>query len=199
MAGVGIGQVLPSTDSADDASAGSAADTLDARGAGRERRVGPGPTAADAGAEAGPRRRGPEAGRHERAPGEARRRAATAPAAVSELTSDAALKPQVRKLRARHAPTASYAADRACVARDEAEAGTVVAVTYDDLPGALVFRDSVAGTQQVDIFLCGEPDARTLPDAHARPDAGRAGRAEHPRPTIGCTRRTSHPRSHQEP
>ena len=162
VVGVGIGQVLPSTDSANDASAGSAADTSTMEEAPMSAEsdqpdAGEPETKADSGA-------GSDGGASsEMTQGDADMRVqGTAPAAISGLSSESALKPQVRQLR--DATTArtesSYSADSTCVLpAAESDAETVVAVTYDDVPSALVFRAPVAGTQQVDVFECGEPVA----------------------------------------
>lgn len=158
VAGVGIGQVLPSTNSEDDASAGSAADTStleeapmsaesdQADGSDPETKAGSEP---DAG------------GNSEATQGETQLRVpASVPVAVGALSSQTALKPQVRQVRAaasRPASEQNYAADAACVLPPaESDEETVVSVTYDDVPGALVFRVPVAGAQQVDVFVCGE-------------------------------------------
>lgn len=163
VVGVGIGQVLPSTDSANDASAGSAADTAtmeDAPTSAESDRAAAGEPQTKAGSEGGF-----EGEASSEAPqGDAEMRVqATAPDAISGLSSDSALKPQVRRLRnATIARTeSSYAADSTCVLpAAESDAETVVSVTFDDLPGALVLRVPVAGRQQVDVFVCGEPVAR---------------------------------------
>jgi hypothetical protein len=73
---------------------------------------------------------------------------------LSSLSSDAALKAQVRALRRGTAPSA-YTADPTCSLPDVG-AGRLVSVTFDGLPGAVVFRDPVGGTQLVDVFLCGD-------------------------------------------
>ena len=159
VAGVGIGQVLPSTDGGD-SSAGSAADTSTLEDAPMSAEAGE-PDLGDGGGTESKAQAEPGAS-SEPTEGEAQLRVpASVPLAVSALSSETALKPQVRQVREAAARTTttgrSYAADAACVlpAAESAEE-TVVSVTYNDLPGALVFRAPVAGTQQVDVFVCGE-------------------------------------------
>lgn len=77
---------------------------------------------------------------------------------LNALDSGSALLPQVRQLRRLSETTATFSADPGCPLPD-AGSGETVSVTYDGLPGALIFRAPVGGTQQVDLFLCGEPDA----------------------------------------
>lgn len=73
----------------------------------------------------------------------------------SVLSGETALRPQVRRLRPLHDTAADFSADPACLLPD-AGSGERVSVTYDDLPGALVFRTPVGSTQRVDLYLCGE-------------------------------------------
>lgn len=77
---------------------------------------------------------------------------------VNALDSGSALKPQVRQLRRLGDATTSFSADPTCPLPD-AGSGETVSVTYNGLPGALVFRVPVGSTQQVDLYLCGEPEA----------------------------------------
>ena len=150
--GVGISQVLPSTDSGGDSSAGSTADESTMS------RV----DGADSAAPESDRAFGAEseapADKELNAGEQARESAPLATNPVPPvLSSDAPdLKSQVRKLQ-RGSPYSSYATDPACVP-DEAASGLEVGVTYDDQPAVLVFRDLGAGDQRVDIFICGEPD-----------------------------------------
>ena len=74
------------------------------------------------------------------------------------LDGTSALKPQVRQLRRLTDDTASFSADPTCPLPDAGSSETV-SVTYDGLPGALVFRAPVGSTQQIDLFLCGESEA----------------------------------------
>lgn len=158
VAGVGIVQVLPSTDGGD-SSAGSAADTSTLEDAPMSAGAGDPDLGDDGGTES--KTQAEPGATSETTQGEAQLRVpASVPVAVSGLSSKTALKPQVRQVRqaaARTTTARSYAADAACVlpAAESAEE-TVVSVTYDDAPGALVFRAPVAGTQQVDVFVCGE-------------------------------------------
>jgi len=72
------------------------------------------------------------------------------------LTSTVALKPQVRGLF----PSRVYdstLADPTCPIPGAGSAARL-AMTYDGLPGVLVYRVPVAGRQQVDLYLCGEGD-----------------------------------------
>lgn len=154
VAGVGIGQVLPSGGSDDSGgSAESATSADDQLSTGESDRSF---SAEDS---------SPDAGADEKQGDTDMRSQETAPvpsssayAGLSDLDGDAALKPQVRKLR-QSANTASFSADPSCpLPSTDAEA--VVSVTYDGLPGALIFRAPVGSTQQVDVFLCGETSAR---------------------------------------
>lgn len=151
VAGVGIGQVLPMGGSDTAGSADSATSAEDPSSA-QDRAFG----AEDGSA--------PEAGGDEKQGGTSSRSQGAAPEPSSEaltdlssLSSDSPLKPQVRALRSSTAPSA-LTADPLCPLPDVG-AGTLVSVTYNGLPGALVFRAPVGSTQQVDVFLCGESGA----------------------------------------
>lgn len=153
VAGVGIGQVLPSNTSSD--SAGSAADTTTSS----ELAESP---MSDQGSDALGAESAAPTEKENDAEQQAREASPFANPSPPALRSDSTtLKSQVRKLQ-RTTPYSSYAPDPACVP-DEAEPGLQLGVTYDDQPAALVFRDVDAGAQQVDIFICGEPESiRTL-------------------------------------
>ncbi|WP_310528006.1 hypothetical protein, partial [Nocardioides sp.] len=102
-----------------------------------------------------------EAGTDEKQGGADLRAQESAPsgrADVPALDSHAALVPQIRPLRRLTDTTAGSSPDPACPLPG-AGAGTNVPVTYDGLPGALVFRAPVGSTQQVDVFLCGRRGA----------------------------------------
>ena len=187
--GVGIGQILPSADSGDDSSAGSAADDLDARGRPDERRAAPGRRQRAASAEAG------SAGGASSETTQRRREMraqATAPTAIGGLSSND--RPQAPAAPAAPATTASdglqlLGRSHLCAARRRSPAPRRSWRHLRRRPGALVFRAPVAGTQQVDVFELRRARRRTLPEpARTLRPAGR--HAEHPRPTIGCTRRT---------
>lgn len=152
VAGVGIGQVVGMGTSGDDSSAGSAAETTTLDQA---------PTSADS--DAAEPEASAESGSDPKQGDTSLRSEAAAPLAVNGLSSDSALRPQVRALRRSTAPSA-FSADRRCLLPDAGEGeGELVAVTYNDLPGVLVYRAPVGPTQQVDLFLCGQPAAvRTL-------------------------------------
>ncbi|WP_133176475.1 hypothetical protein [Nocardioides currus] len=82
---------------------------------------------------------------------------ASALGAGAALTTDEPLRPQVRAIQPQAPFTSSYDAGSACLV--VAQTGESVAVTYGDQPGVLVFRVPDGGTQRVDLFLCGRPDA----------------------------------------
>lgn len=157
VAGVGIGQVL-STDGADD-SAGSGSESVMStqdRAAGKSDGV-PYSAEAEAPDEGGAELQNDSSARTAPSPGSGLL------AELRSLSSDTALRPQVRKLRSVSAATASDpASDTACAGPDVGS-GTTVPVTYDGVPGALVFRLPSGSSQRVDVFLCGEREAlRTL-------------------------------------
>lgn len=155
VAGVGIGQVLPSNTSSD--SAGSAADTS------ASSELAEGPMSAQESEQFTDGSESPDEDGADPKQGDTSSRSAqeAAPSPPALRSDSTKLRSQVRKLQ-RTTPYSSYAPDPACVP-DEAETGLEVRVTYDDQPAALVFRDVDAATQQVDIFLCGQPDpARSL-------------------------------------
>lgn len=159
VAGVGIGQVLP-TGGSDD-SAGSASDTAMSaeEQAGGESGSESGSVPYSAEAEA-PDQDGEDGAEDKQDDTSSRSAQESAPSDglvgdASALTSDTALKPQVRKLRKVADPTAAYTV---CPVPDVGT-GTAVSVTYDGLPGALVFRAPSGSIQRVEVFLCGERDA----------------------------------------
>lgn len=150
VAGVGIGQVLPSGTSNDSAgSAESATSAEDRSSAESDQGLGAESFSPDAGGE---EKQGDTSSR-EVAP----EATSGAPSELSARSSDADLKAQVRALR-RSATPSALAADQFCPLPG-AGAGELVSVTYDGLPGALVFRAPVGRTQQVDVFLCGQRGA----------------------------------------
>ena len=162
VAGVGIGQVLPS-----DMSGGDAGSSADAPVTGEEETSTSGSDrtfVGESGSSDG------DAEEKQDADPRARESApSTSHDALSDLhalDSASALKPQVRELRRFSDDAAGYSADPACLLPDAGN-GETVAVTFDGLPGALVFRAPVGSTQQVDLFLCGERDALRSMDLRA--------------------------------
>lgn len=161
VAGVGIGQVLP-TGSSDESSAG-AGDTAMSTEERPAAESGSSPYGAEAEM---PDQDGEDGADPKQGDTSSRTTAEAVPSPsnglvgdLSALSSDTALRPQVRKLRGVVDPTASYPV---CPVPD-AETDTLVSVTYDGLPGALVFRAPTGSIQRVDVFLCGEREAlRTL-------------------------------------
>jgi hypothetical protein len=152
VAGVGIGQVLPSDPSSDSAgSAESATSAEDRSSAESDRAFGAEGSAPGA---AGDEKQGDTSSRSQEAAPEPSSEALTD---LRSSSSDAALEPQVRALRRR--ATASTLSSEPLCPLPGVGAGTLVSVTYDGLPGALVFRAPVGGTQQVDVFRCGERGA----------------------------------------
>lgn len=77
------------------------------------------------------------------------------PAYESALTSKAPLRPQLRRLMLLHAVSSHLAPT--CVSID-AGGATEVAITFDEMPGAAVYREPVAGRQRVDVYLCGSDE-----------------------------------------
>jgi len=154
VAGVGIGQVLPLDMSGSDggSSADSATSGEDQLSTGESNRTfGTQPESADGADE--------KQGEAEMRSQEGAPTPSSGPEAdLNALDSDTALKPQVRQLRRLSDTSASFGADPACLL-PHAGSGKRVSVTYGGLPGALIFRAPVGSTQQVDLFLCGEPDA----------------------------------------
>lgn len=151
VAGVGIGQVLSPDGSDDSAGSESVMSTQD-RAAGKSDGV-PYSAEAEAPDEGGAELQNDSSARTAPSPGSGLL------AELSSLSSDTALRPQVRKLRSVSAATAS---DTPCAGPDVGS-GTTVPVTYDGVPGALVFRIPSGSSQRVDVFLCGEREAlRTL-------------------------------------
>ena len=150
VAGVGIGQVLPSGTSDDSAGSAESATSAEDQSAAQDREFSGSP---GADAELGELQGDTDMRAQESAP------APSALARYGALDGGAALKPQVRKLRRLAATSSSFSADPACPLPDLGD-GTLVSVTYNGLPGALVFRAPVTGTQQVDVFVCGETGAR---------------------------------------
>ncbi len=157
VAGVGIGQVLPN--GASDDSAGSEAVVADSGGAAED------PLSTQESAEAYDAE---SAGPGEDLADEKRARSqAPAPTAsqllgeAGALSTDTALKPQVRRLRG-VAEQDAAAAYPVCAGPDVGT-GTAVPVTLDGLPATLVFRAPSGSRQRVDVFVCGEREAvRTL-------------------------------------
>jgi hypothetical protein len=154
VAGFGIGQVLPSNMSGGDAgsSAESTTSDEDPLSTGGSDRSFAEDDSSDGGA--AEKQGGTDMRTQETAPSPSHRTLAD----LKALDGASALKPQVRKLRARSDTAADFSADPACPLPD-AGSGETLSVTYDGLPGALVFRAPVGSTQQVDLFLCGERDA----------------------------------------
>lgn len=160
VAGVGIGQVLP-TGSSDESSAGAGDTAMSTDERPAESGSSPYGAEADMPGQDGEDGADPKQGDTS---------SRTTPEAVpspsnglvgdlSALSGETALKPQVRKLRDVVDPTASYAV---CPVPD-AETDTSVSVTFDGMPGALVFHAPSGGIQRIDVFLCGEREAlRTL-------------------------------------
>ncbi len=147
--GVGITEVLPSVDESGDSSAGSGAGSMEDQtttqsdrsfGAGSDGR------SPDAELEADQSQRSTD--QKSPLPG--------APANLSAESSTTDLRPQVRALRPGRAPS-PYSASPLCPVPGAATA-MQVAITYDGLPAALVYREPAAGSQRVDVFLCGEAD-----------------------------------------
>ena len=155
VAGVGIGQLpdAPWGSSGSDAgSADSATSGEDQLTTGESDRSFAEPESADGGADE--KQGDAEMRSQESAPSPS-----SAPEAdLNALDSTSALKPQVRQLRRLSDDTATFSADPTCPLPGSGS-GETVSVTYDGLPGALVFRAPVGSTQQVDLFLCGEPEA----------------------------------------
>jgi len=148
VAGVGIGQVLPSGTSNDSAGSAESATSAEDQAAAQDREFSDNP---GAGTELGELQGDTDMRAQESAP------APSTLAGYGALDGTAALKPQIRKLR-RLTDTTTSSADPACPLPDMGS-GTFVSVTYNGLPGALLFRAPVGGTQQVDVFLCGETGA----------------------------------------
>lgn len=146
--GVGVGQVLPTDTSSDDSAAGSAADSS--------------PRSEEKLSEDRP---APESGGDAELPQEDQELdAAQLPRATAglpegppfALTTATALKPQVRALRA-PSLLSSYSGASDCLDASVGE-GSRVQVTFDDQPGVLVFADTDARRQRVDLYVCGNPE-----------------------------------------
>jgi hypothetical protein len=155
VAGVGIGQVLPSGMS-EGGDAGSSADSATSE---EQLTTGGSDRTFDGDSESA------EGGADEKQPEQDMRSQESAPSPSSAPDSDltaldstSALKPQVRQLRRLTGDAATNSFDPTCPLPDAGSSETV-SVTYDGLPGALVFRAPVGSTQQVDLFLCGEAEA----------------------------------------
>lgn len=145
--GVGITQVLPGlSDSAQDSAAGSGTESFEDPGA-------TGPDRAFV-AEEPEGSSGPESG--QRTTDEKAASPEATLDSTSTLTSTADLAPQVRALR-RSRSLASSSTSPTC-AVPGAGSAPHVAITYDGLPGVVVYRAPVGGSRQVDVYLCGEGD-----------------------------------------
>ena len=145
--GVGITQVLPGlSDSAQDSAAGSGTESFEDPGA-------TGPDRAFV-AEEPEDSSGPESG--QRTTDEKAASPEATLDSTSTLTSTADLAPQVRALR-RSRSLASSSTSPTC-AVPGAGSAPHVAITYDGLPGVVVYRAPVGGSRQVDVYLCGEGD-----------------------------------------
>lgn len=156
VAGVGIGQLPDAPWGTSGSDAGSSAESAtsgeDRLTTGSDREFDAGPESADGGADE--KQGDAEMRSQESAPSPS-----SGPEAdPNALDSGSALRPQVHELRRLSDTTATFSADPTCPLPD-AGSGETVPVTYDGLPGALVFRAPVGSTQQVDLFLCGEPEA----------------------------------------
>ncbi len=158
--GVGVTQILTSaSDSSDNTSAGSSAGSFeDQAGAPTDRAFGAdelsGPESSDLGDQS------------QRSTQEKTPLAGAAEEDLSALTSSRALKAQVRALRPPAASTSSLSALGCLIDRTESE--DQVSITYDQVPGVLVYRAPVSGRQQVDVYLCGEGDPQRSVQIPAR-------------------------------
>jgi hypothetical protein len=157
VAGVGIGQVLPSNDSASDSAGSTAAEVPESAMSDDDQMSAAedsgGSAEADSGTGSGTDEKQSDSQMRTQSGA-----AAASPLATIELTSDARLKPQVRALRPAAPFTSSYSADPACVLEPDA-VGDHVSVTFDGDPGVLIYSAPVAGLQQVELYLCGQPGA----------------------------------------
>lgn len=148
--GVGATQVLPLVDESGDSSAGSGAESLEDRTAAQSDR--------SFGAESDGRSQDAELGAEESRRSTDQKSPLPGArgdlSAVSSTTTD--LRPQVRALQPGRA-LSPYAASPLCPVPGAARA-TQVAITYDGVPAALVYREPAASSQRVDVFLCGEAD-----------------------------------------
>ncbi len=156
VVGVGIGQVLPGGESGNDAATtsqagGTAESQLQADSAAPSEGSGAyGGASEDSAKQNGPTddqsltaRSVPSAGPDDE---------------LRALSSTPPLKPQVRKLR-RSAPpeTSAFAAGLPCTV-DAANSRGQSVITYDGLPGVLVYRAPAGANQRVDIYVCGSPE-----------------------------------------
>lgn len=145
--GVGVTQVLPTTYESSDSSAGAGSEMAeDQDGAASDRAF--------------------DANQPESAPGEMESQQGPdeKSSALSRDTYEVVLDsrtPLRRQVRSLPSPPVSSATSRTspeCLV-DPGPAQDQVEVTYDGTPGVLVYRPPAAGRQQVDLFLCGEPDS----------------------------------------
>ena len=151
--GVGVTQVLPgineSNDSMTSSDSGSGQDETAAGGAESDRAFG---------AQEAPEPQELKSGDPE-SQGNARDEAPTftTDSDLAVLVSTAPLRRQALALRPRAAFTSSFLASPECLV-DREEFQDHVGVTYDGTPGVLVYRAPTAGSQRVDLFLCGEAE-----------------------------------------
>ncbi len=147
--GVGATQILPLVDESGDSSAGSGAESMEDQTAAQSDR--------SFGAESDDRSQDAELGAEESQRSTDRKSPLPgAPADPSAVSSTTDLRPQVRALRPGRA-LSPYSASPLCPVPGAARA-TQVAITYDGVPAALVYRKPGASSQRVDVFLCGEVD-----------------------------------------
>jgi len=144
--GVGVTQVLPSLGGSESDSGASSAESLDDQTTQSERAFGAEEPAAGADTTEAERS---QQGTEEKSP-------FSGPALddPNALVSTSALKPQLRAELLGRA-SSSFSAGSTCPVPD-AVAATQVPITYDGLPGVLVYRAPDAGRQQVEVYLCGE-------------------------------------------
>lgn len=148
VAGVGIGQVLPNGTSGSDA--GSTSEASDSAGSAES------PMSEPFGATESPDEDGADTKQGDTSSRSAQESAPAPLSGATALTTDSALKPQVRRLR--NVAGAADSAYTVCAVPDVGTASTV-SVTVDGLPGALVFRAPSGSIQRVDVFLCSEREA----------------------------------------
>ena len=147
--GVGITEVLPSVDESGDSSAGSDAGSMEDQTATQsDRRFGAESDGGSQDAELEAEESQRSTDQNSPLPG--------ARGDLGALSSTTDLRPQVRALRPGRAPS-PYLASPSCPVPGAATA-TQVAITFDGLPAALVYREPAARSQRVDVFLCGEAD-----------------------------------------
>ncbi|HXH81016.1 hypothetical protein [Nocardioides sp.] len=151
--GVGVKQVLPgvneSADSMMSSDSGSGQDETAAGGAESDRAFG---------AQEAPEPQGLKSGDPEsQANTRDKPPTLTTDSDLSVLVSAAPLRRQVRALRQGAAFDSSIPTSLDCLV-DSEDSQDQVGVTYDGTPGVLVYRAPTAGSQRVDLFLCGEAD-----------------------------------------